>query len=239
MSWRLWPQIVNTLEEKYTIFDWYGVCDHDYDLNSVVSFWQNYNVKHFTDQERIVIVDADPSFYQIDSTINDNLYNLFSVFNYYNIPTNFLIFIVNYPADQQIEKLAQLFNLPMPKIVTCEHLENMVGPDVPNIPKINLEKIQKHFICLNGHQRVHRVELLCLLEDQDLLKHGIVTYNFNTVQTPKTFVNNGNIDISLLGLNLRSCIPFSRMNERYAKNDRIILYSRLRILIYYNNYQLK
>lgn len=210
-----WPAITNQLTKKYDVINWFEICCYDINLHNMVEFWQQYKDYSFKSNERIVVIDSETQYYPYNSTVGDSLYNLFLTLNYFNIPTDFLIFLSNYPSRNEIKKLANMFTLPEPTIHYSDYFVGWIQPDLTITQGTNSDNVSTAFICLNGMSRAHRVDTLCLLKEYNLFDKGIVTYNFSSKKALVDVPNNPDININL---GFRTTIPWSRMNEVYAKN---------------------
>lgn len=222
-----WPDIVDYCENKYKVLDWYWVSEYDSDLKSLYNYWQKFQGKVFAPNERIMVINHELTYY---SNLNDtglSLYNLFATLHHFDIPSDFLILLVNYPAEREIKELCDLFSLPMPHIVETEHWVDRVRPGITNVPEINIDDIVSPYMCLNGRMRPHRVDMLCMLAEKDLINKGIVTYNFDSEIIPygpnessSSVLTPDNIQEK--GILYRTTVPFSRNNNLYKKNHALI-----------------
>ena len=224
---RPWAEIVDQFEEKYKIVDWVWLNVIDSNLNELYSYWAQYKDKTFEHNERIVILNHELMYYPDNSNVSYSLYNLFATLQHFDIPSDFLVFLVNYPANTEIEYLANLFNLPMPKIINNEHWVDRINPGITDVPALGVDNIKKSFMCLNGRSRSHRIDLLCLLEEYNLIDKGIVTYNFANELEPSgcnapPMVPNLPDTFADTGLFYRTTVPFSRDNSVYTKNQSMI-----------------
>lgn len=222
-----WSDIIDHCESKYKIIDWYWINEHDSNLRSLYDYWQKFQGKKFAANERLMVINHELTYYSSTVDIGNSLYNLFATLSHFDIPTNFLTFLVNYPAEREIKQLTQLFNLPMPHIVETEHWVDRVRPGITTVPDVNIKEIVSPFMCLNGRMRPHRVDVLCMLAEHNLIDKGIVTYNFaseivphglNAIEIndklPETFVTSGIL--------YRTTVPFSRNNNLYGKNPQLV-----------------
>lgn len=224
---RPWVEIVDRFEERYKIVDWIWLNVIDSNLNELYSYWAQYKDRVFEHNERIVLINHELMYYPDNSNISHSLYNLFATLQYFNIPSDFLVFLVNYPADDEIGYLTNLFNLPMPTIINNEHWVDRINPGITETPALNIDNIKKPFMCLNGRSRAHRIDILCLLEEYNLIDKGIVTYNFANELAPSgcnapPMIPDLPNTFAKTGLFYRTTIPFSRDNSVYAKNQLMI-----------------
>lgn len=217
-----WPQITHALEEQYEILDYFELGQYDFRPNVMAFFWSKYSNYKFLPNQRIVITQYDLNFYLPGSTISTNLYNLFLILNFYNIPTDFLIFLIGDYSESEIETLSDYFNLPRPNIVRSVYFLEFLHSEYQSFAPANLDKIQHHFICLNGNQRPFRLDLLCLLENKNLLEKGIVSYNFSANSDYLHLPKEAAQAIPDVNIGLINVQPFNRTNERYIKNIEIV-----------------
>jgi len=213
-----WPVITQSLEEKYQVLNWYVISMHDFNFQSMTKFWDQYKNHVFGPNERIIVVDTETQYYAEKNSIGHGLFNLFLTLHHYNIPSDFVILLTNYPAQKEVSELCRLFNLPRPVIHQSDYFLGWIQPDIANAPN-NFDNIQKVYICLNGQSRAHRVDVLCLLKDYNLIDRGIVTYNFSKNKSlPQTTLFD-----TTNKLGFRTTIPWSRLNELYPKNKKLSL----------------
>lgn len=213
-----WPAITDQLTKKYTVIDWFKICCYDISLHNMVDFWKQYKDYSFKSNERIVVIDTETQYYPYTSTVGDTLYNLFLTLNYFNISTDFLIFLSNCPSGTEIKKLAKMFTLPEPTIHYSDYFIGWIQPNLTITQGSNIDNVNTAFICLNGMSRAHRVDVLCLLKEHDLFDKGIVTYNF---LSGKTLVDPPDDPNTNINLGFRTTIPWARMNEVYTKNKEL------------------
>jgi hypothetical protein len=202
--------------------DWFWMMEHSHSPSSLFAFWEQYKDRTFMPNERIVVLDVDHAYHQAGSVFNDDQHNLFVTLNYFNIPSDFIIYLANYPVEPAVDYLCNLLTLPKPQIHYCEYMENWVPSDLKQFAGLNLDQIKHHYICLNGHSRAHRIDLLCLLKQHQIFEQGLITYNFGAEQVPDDLSIKTTTDLAGTGIGYRTSIPFSRINGRYAKNSRLI-----------------
>lgn len=216
-----WPRIKEFLYKKYEILDFFEISQYDFRPDVMSKFWERYQNFKFRHNQRIVVTQYDVQFYLPESKISLGLYNLFLIFNYYNIPTDFLIFLISDDSESEIRLLAKYFNLPKPNgIAKILHFEEVISSKYQNFVDVNVDKIKKSFICLNGVQRPHKIDFLCLLEEKKILDKTLHSYNFGVdVQEEYHKIdedvcsNYPNLKIGLIHVD-----PIQKSNERYVKN---------------------
>jgi hypothetical protein len=82
---------------------------------------------------------------------------------------------------------------------------------------INVNKIVKSYICLNGAKRSHRVMFLCYLREHQLLDCGILSWHFDSApaslpSTTKVISNTTNLPTALVFV---TTTPFTNINDRF------------------------
>lgn len=144
------------------------------DLEKNIAKYQQYEFQH---NQRIVVLHHDTDYYINCHTPGFMLHNLVTLIKKYNIPQEFFILLTNhYGCQRDIDKLNNNIedNLSMKVIYTSQWF------DFPNefAHEIKLQPIEKLYTCLNGVQRIHRTFTLALLQETQLLEHGIISYHF-------------------------------------------------------------
>ena len=215
-----WPRIKEYLCKNYEILDYFEISQYDFRLDVMSKFWERYNNFVFGPNQRIIITQCDIQYYLPQSKISLGLYNLFLIFNYFNIPSDFLIFLVADDSELEIRFLTKYFNLPECKnIVKLLHFEEFISSKYKKFNPVCADKIEKHFICLNGNQRPHKLDFLCLLEEKNILCKTIHSYNFKEKTEYHRIDNASSIDFHKLEIELVYTDPFNKSNERYTKSQ--------------------
>lgn len=217
---RLKKYIYDQLNAEFDLLDHFDFIDNDHDpilFYNWVKKWKDFEFKPF---QRLLVIDTDSDYYSEDqfSTYGNNCFNFFNSCQYFNIPTEFIIFISgSFNKHKEIYKLCDLFNLANPTVIECTYIADNTPIHKPiNDIEFNLDKIDKLFSCLNGTKRAYRLLFLCYLKEYNLLDLGYVTYHFK--QSIKD--HGGQKLLPKLGMaecdiHLRCTWPHSRTYEFY------------------------
>lgn len=174
-----WPHLAQALQSKYEIID-------EIDIFSIVPFpqqvahlfkkFQNYT---FKPNQRLVITHIDVGFYLRHCPYSLNLYNLFHILTYYDIPTEFVILVTNQKMDKEVECLSKIFNTAPFKVISSFYNIVQTIPSGMVNTGLDSDLIEYPYISLNGVPRPSRFMLLSMLKNKDLLDKGIVSWNFD------------------------------------------------------------
>lgn len=222
----LWPQIHNALHCKYQIIDWIDVLDEQVDiypqkLYHRLMLWKNASLAH---NQRIVIYHRDTDYYYDKASTGFFLKNLYRVFNYLNIPSNFIIILHQaHDLAKESQNIAKKFNLTPALTVYCPYQWCPIPQDVLPID-LNFDRIQKPFVCLNGVPRNHRMYTLSVLKELDMFTAGMSSlWGKSTAIVDHTANTNARINTDVPN-DLPLCLTanYSRINDDlvYTKKQR-------------------
>jgi hypothetical protein len=164
-------------------FDLKDAVNTDILLNAISQF-QNAN---FGLRQRILILHHETDYYPTinhDGVVGNTIFNLFKLISTFNVPSEKILFLTNhYNIQEEIDRVALFFNLTAPQVVYTSQwydfpkIEEIT--DQINSPK-EIPPISSLYCCLNGVERMHRLLTLCYFKATGILKHGLISYHFNT-----------------------------------------------------------
>jgi hypothetical protein len=124
----------------------------------------------------------------------------------------------HYGIEKDVRRLGkELCNDDWPMTVVCNsYVQCLSNPTPTKLSDPVIDKIEYPYVCLNGVQRTHRVMLLCVLEELNLLNKGIVTWNFyQNAQTNLPTVDNKSRTNTQMFL---TTSPPTRINDRVSQD---------------------
>jgi hypothetical protein len=214
----IWPQIKKSIYTKYDVIDWIDVLEENLDLDPKLIYYKLFDYKglEFKHDQRLVIYHRDTDYYYDLNFSGFFLRNLFMVMQNLNISSEYVLLISAYPdIDQESKRLATEFNIPSPHNIYCP-FQWCPLPDQVKYFDLNLEKIQKPYVCLNGLQRVHRMYVLSLLKKYDMFDHGMISLGdrYPSYDLPShSGTKNSSVEIPT-NLHFCVCDPPTRINEK-------------------------
>jgi hypothetical protein len=177
----LWPIVYDALRSKYEIIAWIDVLREDVDILPKKLYqrllpWADGTL---TPNQRIIVYHRDTEYYFESGSSGFFIQNLYRISNYLNIPSEFIIFLHAQPGkEKESNKLAQMFNIPPMQTIYCPY--QWCPPPAAVRPfDINIQHIQKSFICLNGLFRSHRAYVLSVLKESDIFESGMISLRDN------------------------------------------------------------
>lgn len=216
---RIRQSTIINLQKKYNIVDYFDFIQYDKDpLNFYrwCSRWKDYV---FNPDDRILILNTDCDYYTGTQQVpvGNNEWNFFSCCAKFQLPTEFfLYFTTSFGKHQEVNHVCQLLNLTPPAVIESFCIP-LLAPEKDIEPiAFNQNLIQKHYVCLNGVQRLHRTLLLCYLKENNLFDQGFISYNFsNTKQGEQHHLDDPVIDNDII---FRTTQPVSRMNDFFSRS---------------------
>ena len=225
----LWSSLQQECEKKYSIIGQFDLTHVTSDPQTFFDILKSLQKSHYAPNEKIIISHFDTDFY-LTNGIGLHLYNLLELLRQLDISLSSVIFFTNNEGIQQeiknhIEKKYHNHDFVNDylKIIGCNYQLMMCPETVPD-HVINsgseLDKIEKKFICLNGHKRNHRIFFLSLLKDLNCLDSGICSWNFD--QQAHSAIDNP-LQLESTTLNgFQSIIwphPFTRINDFFTADS--------------------
>lgn len=218
----IWPDIKTAINKKYVVLSWLDILAEDLDLYPKNLYQKllpycNAEFKHF---QRIVIFHRDTDYYYTIDSPGFFMRNLYKIMQQLNIPSEYVLLISACPdIDRESQLLASECNIPPVKTIYCPYQWCPPPDQVKNID-LNIKKIKKPYICLNGLQRVHRMYILSLLKEYNLFDSGMISlgpkYYDDSEQIIKENDNKKNSAVvdCPQHLSFCQCDPPTRINER-------------------------
>jgi len=177
MIYPIWPQVKTALYERYQIRDWIDILADGLDLNPERLYQRllPYANAVFEPAQRIVIYHRDTDYYYHPTAPGFTMHNLYTIFQYLNVPSEYVILLCAFPdMQQECDALAASFNVAPVRVVYCPY-QYYPTPDQVRHIDINHGTIQKPFVCLNRLPRIHRLYTLSLLKEHDMFHKGMVS----------------------------------------------------------------
>jgi len=177
----LHEEAVDIINQKYNVLDFIDLVEF-LDPEDLAARLMQYASREFLSNERLVVLHHDTDYYESLNSTGYNIYNFFRLCANYDISLNHVLFITNhYGIKSEIKNVEkQICNSSSTTVVYTsqwydfpkwEHIENAKEQH-------NTQEISMLYSCLNGQARVHRLLVLSLLREKDLLDKGMVSYHF-------------------------------------------------------------
>jgi hypothetical protein len=173
----LWPIVYDALQSKFDIVAWIDVLKEDVDILPKKLYqrllpWADGKLDY---NQRIIIYHRDVEYYFESGSSGFFIQNLYRIFNYLNVPSEFIIILhSNYDIGAESKKLAKQFNVPAMQTIYCPYQWCPLPQDVKPVD-LNVNSIQKPFACLNGVPRIHRMYTLAMMKELDILDSGMTS----------------------------------------------------------------
>lgn len=209
---RPWPAIDKHLKEKYNIIAVIDLVELDSNPQRLYQLLQQAYKEFYQHNDRIVIYHYDTDFYHSNGA-GFAINNLITCLHSLDISINFCILLTNhYGISTEIATLSN--SNPGMSIFENNYYLAQTTPEPAPID-INIHKIKKLYICLNGARRTHRVLFLSYLKEYQLLNRGILSWHFDSLPMVNDRATS-NINIESLSMpTFLTTIPFTRVNDRF------------------------
>jgi hypothetical protein len=166
--------------------------------------------------DRILIYHYDTDFYYGSGRAGFIISNLMACLNQLDISVCFCLLLTNhYDISSEINQLStNEFGM---QIFENNYTLIQTDPNPKSID-INVDKIVKSYICLNGVKRSHRVMFLCYLREHQLLDCGILSWHFDSAPATLSSTTKVSSDTTNLptGLVFLTTTPFTNINDRFG-----------------------
>jgi len=211
----VWPSIRQALEQKYNIIDWIDVMRESVDIlpNKLYERFLPWANKELNHDQRIVIHQKDTEYYYESDSSGFFLQNLYKVFSYLNVSSEYVIFLhTSYDIHDESERLARQYHVPGMQTVYCPY-QWCLEPQYVRSLDINTDKIKTAFLCMNGEARSHRMYTLAMMKELEIFDLGATSLWFEN--KPGSLTKNTTADLSILK-NLDLCLTsnLSRINDQ-------------------------
>lgn len=218
------PTTKSWLTSKFEIIGEFDFLSNDQTPATFYKWCERWSSHVFAPNQRIVIYNIDTDYYNnIDYSdkleIGNNTYNFFSCCSHFYLPTEFFIIISSqHGIHREVETICKKLNLQKPTIIESLCLP-LIAPTIVDDIDFSIDSIDRHFVCINGSQRTHRLLLLSHLKEKNLLDCGYVSYNFSSnasyrfaSKTCRPQLSSVDI-VEEIPVILRTTVPFTRINE--------------------------
>jgi len=180
---KLYSEAVNIITEKYTVLDFIDLVEFLNPEDLAKKLVQH--VSHsFLPNERLIILHHDTDYYESLESTGYYIYNFFRLCANYDISLNHVLFITNhYGIKSEIKNVEkQICNSSSITVVyTSQWYDFPKWEDIENAKEQhNTQEISMLYSCLNGQARMHRLFVLSLLKEKNLLDKGLVSYHFKS-----------------------------------------------------------
>jgi hypothetical protein len=173
--------VIDLIQEKYQIVDVIDLVDYSPDAESLAQVMEKFYDKEFGPTERLVILHHDTDYYPSPTTVGNTVFNLFRLCANYLISLDHIIFLTNhYGIKDEIFSICKSIcnTQSMPNVIYTSQWYDFPNASDMVVTNSKFTDPQHLFCCLNNKRRQHRVLTLCMLQDHDLLDHGLVSYHF-------------------------------------------------------------
>ena len=210
---RPWPVIATHLKEKYNIIAEIDLLELDSNPQRLYHDLKQAYRERYEPNDRILIYHYDTDFYYTDGP-GFTISNLMTCLNSLDISVNFCLLLTNhYGISNEIN---QLSNNDLDMLIFENNYQLMQTDPDPDPVDINIDKIRKPYICLNGAQRSHRILFLSYLKEYQLLDSGILSWHFNSLSTTNNDIANNNVSKIPATPIFVTTTPFTRINDLFC-----------------------
>jgi hypothetical protein len=184
---RPWHAVQARLREKYSIVGELDLVEIDRDPLKMYHVLRAWYRPEYQPHEKILIYHYDTDFYS-KGGYGHTLYNFLLSLRSLDISPSVIVFLTNHHGiSQEIQKFYHEFyhdfDYDLDHMTVFE--SDYVLPHAPQDPlkhtPIAIDEIKKHFVCLNGRLRSHRMALLAALKSREILAQGICSWHFQTI----------------------------------------------------------
>jgi len=193
-----------------------GVCDvleHDASWKSLYQCFVPFRSYVFAPNQRFLILHHDTDYYPSVSSCGNSIYNIIKIIAELDISTDHIIILSASlgTLKTEVEYQCKINNLS--GIQTIDFSLWYTWP-VDADAKV-IEQLDKTYLfsCLNGVARTHRKTLLALLYQQDLIDHGIVSWNPDINNQVPSNTDSAELDSESI---FRITVPATRINDELS-----------------------
>jgi hypothetical protein len=174
-------EVIDIIKKKYNII---GIIDLVEYINpdELALELMKYKSYSFSPDEILVVLHHDTDYYESLSSLGHLMYNFLKLCADFDIALNYILFLTNhYGIESEIRNNEEsICNSSGLKIVyTSQWYDFPEFKDIRNLDqdysKNNLDFL---YSCLNGVAREHRLFLLSLLKEKNLLNKGMISFHF-------------------------------------------------------------
>ena len=232
---RPWPEITSTAHSKYKIVAELDFLVFDQYPEKMFQYLASLRKDHYEPNERIVVYHYDTDFYFND--IGFTLYNFLMCLKFLDIsPSVILMFTSHQGLEQEVKKFYSRyyhdFDYQNDHMTVVDSNYTLVqSPRNPVATDIDVELINKPFMCLFGGKRSHRVFFLAALAEHRLLEQGICSWGNSGVHCVRQeeyqlldLLQGITADPNISYPKFLTTIPFSRVNDHWVPNQELISY---------------
>jgi hypothetical protein len=173
---QLRQEFINSLHERFNVIDIIDLFDYDPNFDDLKNKLMSIKKDPFTKNDRIVFLHFDTEYYVHQDKPGLLITNLISLLTELDIPAWFTLLITNQPQvkEKVIDASKGTCDI---AVVFCNFQKLLINQteSIIDLP-LGEELIEKNFVCLNGARRFHRRALVRLLEHNNLIEKGIVSY---------------------------------------------------------------
>jgi hypothetical protein len=194
-----------------------GTCElekYQHNWRALYHALKPYQDREFQHNQRLMILDHDTDYYPNEHCVGNNLYNLIKLFAKLNISTDHVVILTgNYGLEPDVELISRQFNLTAPRVI--EFSQWYVYPVVGSIrPEPRSSDFSHLYVCLNYQPRTHRMILMALLNEKNLLESGITSWFAPQDIPPEKLPSIEHLATpDLANSYFRTTDPFTRIND--------------------------
>jgi hypothetical protein len=179
MSKSIQQKVIDLVGQKYQILEILDLIYYDCRLNELNQTLQKYQNHIFSPDERIILLHHDTDYYSDIKSVGNNIYNIFRILSYHDVPLEFVIMFTNhYGIEKELQHMCQkILNKSVPQVIYTV-LFWIFPENLENLPDPKYQEIKNLYCCLNRVERAHRLLTLAYLQEYDLLDQGVISYHF-------------------------------------------------------------
>ena len=181
ISRNLNSKFLSAINTRFKVLDVIDLFDYDEDMWKLHAHLKKLKQEEYQANEKIVFLHFDTDFYLQQDQPGFTIQNLHLILADLDIPFAFTLLITNhYGISQQLKSARIGINPSEPKSLPCieTNFQDLLINDGTVVDiKINPDRINYQYSCLNRSKRSHRAFLLSLLKSRELLVKGLVSYH--------------------------------------------------------------
>jgi hypothetical protein len=176
------PLFMQALSDRFNILDIIDLFKYDNCLDLLYTRLESLKKDTYNNNDRIILMHFDTDFYIHQDRPGFLLSNLHMILAKLDIPFNFILLITNHQLTEELEQLRNQYTtepISISHIVT--NFQKLLVNDGSDIIDLELNQSCVHYLfsCLNGSSRSHRRFLISMLDNNNLLSRGLISYYEN------------------------------------------------------------
>jgi hypothetical protein len=169
--------IVNHLKSHFNLIDVVRMTQYGYRLPDLYSRLKTIKKDRYEHNDRIVFIMDDVNFY-IGNQLSPTAHNLQQFLYKLDIPNYFCIIVTEQPyVSQEMTHVRKLYGKEVCDIDVLDvYIDSYLKINDIAPLALNLDRIERSYIMLSRVQRKHRVLLFSMLQHDNLLDRGLVSF---------------------------------------------------------------